>query len=79
MLRLGIEYYVCKNISLNALRDYFGPFYICTLYNRESKLTCCARSLESLVEGHNFFKNQFVEIPRKSISFGKRRFKSLTI
>jgi hypothetical protein len=26
-----------------------------------------ARSLESLVEGHNWFLNQFVEIPRRSV------------
>ena len=49
------------------------------MYSKESKLTCFARSLESLVEGHNWFLNQFVEIPRRSISFGKRRFKPLTI
>ena len=32
-----------------------------------SPIIPCAYSLESLMEGHNWFLNQFVKIPRRSI------------
>ncbi len=43
-------------------RSYFVAVFLCRVFYFSG-----ARSLENLVEGHNWFLNQFVEIPRRSV------------